>query len=85
MTNKIIKIDKRATIPPLRKRDGEVFALMLVLYPITRFLLEMMRSHGEHGLGRSILTHNQYTSLAVVVTGIIFWCILRKLPGPIAD
>lgn len=69
----------------LRKRDGEVFALMLVLYPITRFLLEMMRSHGEHGLGRSILTHNQYTSLAVVVTGIIFWCILRKLPGPIAD
>ncbi len=69
----------------LRKREGQVFALMLVLYPITRFLLEMLRSHGEYGLGRTILSHNQYTSLVVAVTGIIFWCILRKLPGPIAD
>lgn len=69
----------------LRSREGQVFALMLILYPITRFLLELIRSHDQDALLGGVLTHNQWTSLATVVTGVIFWCILCKLPGPIAD
>lgn len=69
----------------LRSREGQVFALMLILYPITRFLLEMVRSHEQQALVGGVLTHNQWTSLATIVTGVIFWAILCKLPGPIAD
>lgn len=64
----------------LRKREGQVFALMLILYPITRFLLEMIRDQSQHDLLGGVLTHNQWTSLATTVTGIIFWGILYKLP-----
>ncbi len=69
----------------LRSREGQVFALMLILYPITRFLLEMIRSHNQDALVGGVLTHNQWTSLATIGIGIIFWAILCKLPGPIAD
>lgn len=65
----------------LRKREGQVLALMLILYPITRFLLEMIRDQSPHDLLGGVLTHNQWTSLATTVTGIIFWGILYKLPG----
>ena len=29
---------------PFRRRDGEIFALLITIYPITRFLLEVVRS-----------------------------------------
>ena len=70
----------------LRRREGQVFALLMVLYPITRFLLESIRSDNPHDLGKGILTHNQYTSIAVVIAGIVFWIALRKLQpsaGPV--
>jgi len=65
----------------LRKREGQVFALLLVLYPITRFLLEAIRDDNPHELMEGVLTHNQYTSLAMVLGGIILFVLLRKMPA----
>ncbi len=70
----------------LRRRDGKVFALLLVLYPITRFILEAIRDDNKHNLANLVLTHNQVTSAVVVVVGIVMWLGLRRLPasaGPI--
>ena len=66
----------------IRRREGQVFALMLILYPISRFLLEMIRHDNPHDLLRGVLTHNQYTSLAAVAAGIILWGALYKFPAP---
>jgi len=61
----------------LRRREGEVFALLLILYPITRFLLEGIR--GQHRLIGG-WTHNQFTSLAMLILGVIMWLALLRLP-----
>jgi phosphatidylglycerol---prolipoprotein diacylglyceryl transferase len=60
-----------------RRREGQVFAVLLITYPITRFLLEGIRSDTTLHLG---MTHNQYTSLATVAAGIIIFFIISKLP-----
>jgi phosphatidylglycerol:prolipoprotein diacylglycerol transferase len=64
----------------LRRRDGQVFVLMLLLYPITRFLLETIRSDNPHDLSRGVLTHNQWTSIIMVVAAAGLWAALRRLP-----
>ena len=65
----------------MRRREGQVFALLLTLYPITRFLLEMIRADNEHDIRRLILTHNQITSLVMLLGGIGLFVALRKLPA----
>jgi hypothetical protein len=65
----------------LRRREGQVFALMAILYPITRFVEEMIRDDNAHDLLRGILTHNQYTSLVLLVLGVVFWWSLRWVPA----
>lgn len=70
----------------LRTREGQVFALLLILYPITRFLLEMVRANA-HDLSHGVLTHNQYTSMILVTAGLGLMVLLHKLPasaGPAA-
>ena len=64
---------------PLRRRDGEVFALMLTIYPVSRFLLEMIRIDevAVFGTGLSI---SQNISVAVLVAVIGLWLYLAKQP-----
>ena len=64
----------------MRRREGQVFALMLALYPITRFLLEMIRADNEHDIRRLVLTHNQITSLVMFLGGIGLFILLKRLP-----
>ncbi len=61
----------------LRRREGQVFALMLILYPITRFALEGIRGDNPHNLLRLELTHNQYTSIGMIVIGLVLFLALR--------
>ena len=61
---------------PYRRRDGEVFALMLTLYPISRFLLEMIRAD-EGGLTNAMAIS---IGFIVVVTAMWFY-ILRRPAG----
>jgi len=65
----------------LRRRDGQAFALMLILYPITRFVLEGIRGDNRASLLTGALTHNQLSSLAILAFGVIMWAALRKFPA----
>jgi phosphatidylglycerol---prolipoprotein diacylglyceryl transferase len=64
-----------------RTREGQVIALLMLLYPITRFILEMIRDDNPHNLMDLVLTHNQYTSIVLLVIGVAMWLGLRKLPA----
>ncbi len=70
----------------LRRWEGQVFALLVIAYPITRFVLESIRSDNPHALWRGVLTHNQYTSIAMAAVGIVLYLCWRRLPasaGPV--
>lgn len=64
---------------PFRRRDGEVVALLLTIYPISRFLLEILRTDESpvFGTGMSI---SQNISLVVFVGAIGLWLYLAGRP-----
>ena len=64
---------------PFRTRDGQVFALFLTVYPITRFLLEMIRND-ESAIFGTGLTISQNVSLALLACGGILWIVLSMRP-----
>lgn len=64
----------------LRRREGQVFALMAVLYPVMRFFEEALRDENLHDLSRGILTHNQITVLIIAAAGVVMWIALYRLP-----
>jgi phosphatidylglycerol:prolipoprotein diacylglycerol transferase len=57
---------------PFRRRDGEVFALLITIHPISRFLIEMIRSD-EPGQFGTLLTISQWLSLAILAAAIVLW------------
>lgn len=81
MANAVILAGILVGFGRLRRREGQVFALLLILYPITRFLLESIRSHDPAAVLAGGLTHNQYTSLGLLAGGIVLMLALRKLPA----
>jgi phosphatidylglycerol:prolipoprotein diacylglycerol transferase len=63
---------------PLRRHDGEVMALFLLLYPVHRFLNEMLRSDTEPvAFG---LTLSQNGSVLVFAVGLVLLLWLRRMP-----
>jgi phosphatidylglycerol---prolipoprotein diacylglyceryl transferase len=64
---------------PFRRRDGELFALMATVYPVTRFLMEMLRSDEAaiRGTGMSI---SQNVSLLILVAVAGLWYYLSRQP-----
>ena len=56
---------------PLRRRDGEVMALLMVTYPVTRFLIEYLRN--DEGIFWFGLTISQNISVFLLLAGILFW------------
>jgi phosphatidylglycerol:prolipoprotein diacylglycerol transferase len=63
---------------PRRRRDGEVMALLMVTYPILRFLNECLR--GDEGAILIGLSAAQLISIALFLAGIGTWCYLARLP-----
>jgi phosphatidylglycerol---prolipoprotein diacylglyceryl transferase len=64
---------------PLRRRDGEVMALLMVTYPITRGLIEYLRNdEGVFFLG---LTISQTISIFLLLAGLLFWLGLSRSPA----
>ena len=60
----------------VRRFDGEVFALMLILYSVGRFMLEIVR-HDEAGLFGSSLTISQWVSVGTLVVGFAMMAYVR--------
>ena len=61
---------------PYRRRDGEVFALLLTVHPISRFFLEMIRSDEP----KYPLTVSQWISLVLVAAGVALWIYIEQQP-----
>lgn len=68
---------------PYRKRDGQVIALMLILYAASRFLLEIIRSDEPH-VYLSLFTPAQTVSLVIFTTGIVLFLATSLLSRPLA-
>lgn len=61
----------------IRKFDGEVFALMLILYSFGRFLMELIREDELGQFGTS-LTISQMVSIAMIVMGFAILIYVRR-------
>ena len=64
---------------PFRTRDGQVFALFLSVYPVTRFLLEMIRND-EAAIFGTGLTISQNVSLVLLTIAAILWFVIYLRP-----
>jgi phosphatidylglycerol:prolipoprotein diacylglycerol transferase len=64
---------------PLRRRDGEVIALLMVAYPVTRFLIEFLRN--DEGAFFAGLTISQNISVVLFLSGLAFWAWLCRQPA----
>lgn len=67
-------------ISPFCKRDGILFASMLVLYPINRFCMELVRTDEASFLGTG-LSVAQCVSLGVILIAIILFVYLLIRPS----
>jgi phosphatidylglycerol:prolipoprotein diacylglycerol transferase len=64
---------------PFRRRDGEVTALLITIYPITRFLIEGLRTdEPKNILGMSI---SQNISLLLLAVAAALWLYLWRKPA----
>ena len=63
----------------VRKRHGVVAAALLMMYPLPRILLEMIRSDNPHDVGG--LTVSQSVSFALFATGVVaLYVLYTRLP-----
>ena len=63
-----------------RRRNGEVLAVALLIYPVTRFLLELLRAD-EAGQLKTTLTTAQLVSITLFVINLGFIYYLSKRPA----
>ncbi len=68
------------TYYPLRRRDGELFAILLLLYPITRLILEAVRVDEAGKMGTN-LTIAQWISLMLIAGAIALWVYVLRQPA----
>lgn len=69
------------TFYPYRKYDGQVLALFMLIYPIGRYFLELIRNDEKGQLGTS-LTISQWISVIVLISAVLFWIILKIRKSP---
>ncbi|MCE5268092.1 MAG: prolipoprotein diacylglyceryl transferase [Planctomycetaceae bacterium] len=64
---------------PFRRRNGEVFALMMSIYPVTRFIIESLRSD-EAAVLWTRMTISQNVSLLLLVVAAALWLYILRQP-----
>ena len=62
-----------------RKYEGQVFVLMLILYGVARFGLEMLRV--EPKVGSTGLSISQNLSIVAIVVGLGLWFAQKRQPA----
>jgi phosphatidylglycerol:prolipoprotein diacylglycerol transferase len=63
-----------------RRRNGEVLAVALIIYPVTRFCLELLRAD-EVGKFGTTLTISQWISIVLFLVNIAFMFYLSQRPA----
>lgn len=61
---------------PIRRRDGEVIGLLMLTYPITRFMVDRLRDD-ETGLLFG-MTSAQMISIMLLGLGLVYWSLIRS-------
>lgn len=64
---------------PFARRNGEVFALVITIHPISRILLEEIRIDEPPALGTP-LSISQLMSVAILICAMVFWWWLSTQP-----
>ncbi len=64
---------------PHRRRDGEVMALLMILYPLTRWPIESLR--GDELAIFAGMTLSQNISVVLLGLGLVFWAQLLSRPS----
>ena len=64
---------------PLRRRDGQVMALLMMAYPVTRVLVEYLRN--DERVFFAGMTISQNISLVLLIAGLAFWTRLKTQPA----
>lgn len=67
-------------IYPYARRDGEVFAWMLTLYPIGRIFEELVRDD-EPGRFGTALTISQWVSVGLLAGAAVLWAVVLRRPA----
>jgi len=65
-----------AAYTPYRRRPGQVMALLMIAYPISRWPVEVLRGDDEGLVGG--LTISQLISLGLCAAGVALWVRLRR-------
>jgi phosphatidylglycerol:prolipoprotein diacylglycerol transferase len=68
---------------PFRRRDGALTALMITVYPITRFLIESIRTD-EAAIWGTPFTISQNISLGLLAVAIGLWIYILRRPPKLA-
>jgi phosphatidylglycerol:prolipoprotein diacylglycerol transferase len=63
---------------PLRRRDGEVIGLLMLVYPISRFAIEYLRN--DEGVFFGGMTISQTISVTLLLLSCGYWAWLSRLP-----
>jgi phosphatidylglycerol:prolipoprotein diacylglycerol transferase len=63
---------------PLRRRDGEVIGLLMLVYPISRFAIEYLRN--DEGVFYGGMTISQTISVILLLLACVYWAWLSSLP-----
>jgi phosphatidylglycerol:prolipoprotein diacylglycerol transferase len=69
---------------PFRRRDGEVFAMLLTIHPVSRFLLESIRKDENKNVWETGMTISQNVSVLLLVAGALLWAYLLLRPAKLA-
>lgn len=64
---------------PLRRRDGEVMGLLMIAYPITRFIIEYLRN--DEAAFVAGLTISQVISVFLLLAAGAYWAWLGRQPA----
>jgi phosphatidylglycerol:prolipoprotein diacylglycerol transferase len=64
---------------PVRRRDGEVIALLMLAYPIDRFLIEQLRN--DEKVAAFGMTISQGISVLILAVGVLLWAWLLTRPA----
>ncbi len=63
---------------PMRRRDGEVFALLITIYPVARFLLEKIRIDEASFMGTGLSISQNVSILLLLVVGGLWFYLSRQ-------
>ena len=69
---------------PLARRDGQVFALVLTLHPISRLLLEAIRVDEPPAIGTPLSIAQLFSRVLLALAALLWWWIGRRtLPATV--